>query len=372
MIQRRIYHNIVFIYKYLALIFVPLLYIILTQGSVSGLLFYIIAIAVLYLLIRSQINYGRKKKEMSRDERCHGMFGAVALAAAMLFPVQAADGGYIVWIDILGTVLIGCGLFSIFAVYLYAGYYYEKYLTMYENPCVSEETIRRFEQNTAAVLKKKAVVFAAVLAVICAVLSMLLSVQTERVPEKREIPKVEQKKTDTPGAVDRVRERLREKTEKEEKDPAWEMFLFILRKVVWVIVVLLALLGAFLVIFFIFRRILSLQPLRLTDVVKKEDIFEEGTDEYIPLRPVYREREKFPSDNNGKIRRYFYHYVRKKAGGDVDISLTPFELAETYGTEGSGQLSEGEREAVSIYEKARYSGKMCGDGEAEKVRKHCL
>lgn len=369
MVQRKIYHNIVFIYKYLALIFVSLLYIILTRGSVSGLLFYIIAIAVLYLFICSRISYGRKKREMRGDERRHGMFGAVALVAAALFPVQAADGGYIVWIDILGTVLIGCGLFSIFAVYLYAGYYYEKYLTMYENPCVSEETIRRFEKNTAAALKKKAVVFAAALAVICAVLSMLLPVQTERAPERREIPKAEQKKTDTPEAVDRVRERLREKMEKEERDPAWEMFRFILQKAVWALVVLLALLGVFLIIFFIFRRILSLQSLQLPDSAQKEDIFEEGTDEYIPLRPLYKEREKFPSDNNGKIRRCFYHYIRKKAGGDVDASLTPFELAETYGAEQSGRLSEGEREAVGIYEKARYSGKMCEDGEAEKVRK---
>lgn len=369
MAQRKIYHNIVFIYKYLALIFVPLLYIVLTQGSVAGLLFYMIAIAVLYLLVRFQIKLGRKKKEMNRDERCHGMFGAVALAAAMLFPVEAADGGFIVWLDIVGTVLTGCGLLSIFAVYLYAGYYYEKYLTMYENPCVSEETIRRFEHNTVAALKKKAIVFAAVLAVMYAVLSIALSGQTVSKPKKKEIPKVEQEKTDVPHAVDHVRERLNEKKEKEEEDPAWELFLLILREVLWVFVILLALLGVFLVIFFIFRRILSLRPLPLLDAPEKEEIVTEGMDEYIPLRPVYREREKFPADNNGKIRRYFYHYIRKKAGSGVDISLTPFELAEAYGTEGSGQLSEGGRAAVSIYEKARYSGKMCGDEEAEEVRK---
>lgn len=369
MAQRKIYHNIVFIYKYLALVFIPLLYIVLTQGSAAGLLFYIIAIAVLYLLVRFQISLGRKKKEMNRDERCHGIFGALALAAATFFPVEAADGGFIVWLDIAGTVLTGCGLLSIFAVYLYAGYYYEKYLTMYENPCVSGETIRRFEQNTAAVLKKKALVFAVTLAVMYTVLSIALSGQTVSKPKKREIPKVEQEKTDVPDAVDHVRERLNEKKEKEEEDPAWEMFLLILRKVLWVIVVLLALLGAFLVIFFIFRRILSLQPLPLSDAPKKEEIITEGTDEYIPLRPVYREREKFPADNNGKIRRYFYHYIRKKAGSGVDISLTPFELAEAYGTEGSGQLSEGGSAAVRIYEKARYSGKMCGDEEVEEVRK---
>lgn len=369
MAQRKIYHNIVFIYKYLALIFIPLLYIVLTQGSVAGLLFYITAIAVLYLLIRFRINPGRKKKEMNRDERCHGILGAVALTAATLFPVETADGGFIVWLDIVGTVLIGCGLLSIFAVYLYAGYYYEKYLTMYENPCVSEETIHRFEQNTVAALKKKALVFAAVLAVMYVVLSMVLSIQTGRRPEKREIPKVEQEKTHTPDAVDRVRERLNQRTEDEEEDPAWEMFLFILRKVLWVLVVLLALLGVFLVIFFIFRRILSLQPMRLLDDPKQEETFTDGMDEYIPLRPVYREREKFPADNNGKIRRCFYQYIRKKAGNSVDMSLTPFELAAAYGTEEDGQLSEGERQAVCIYEKARYSGTMCGDEEAEEVRK---
>lgn len=99
----------------------------------------------------------------------------------------------------------------------------------------------------------------------------------------------------------------------------------------------------------------------------------EGVDEYIPLRQTVRREVSFPEDANGRIRRCFYRYIWKRAGKQVDVSMTPWELAGEYlPEEQEDGLTEEQRQVVILYEKARYSGKECTEEEAERVRKICL
>lgn len=148
-----------------------------------------------------------------------------------------------------------------------------------------------------------------------------------------------------------------------------ELLLRILMRVMQIIIVLLFVIGVVAVLFFLLRKFFRIRLPEFSRVEKIREKHTDGIDEYISLRPAIRPREEFPGDPNGKIRRYFTRYMKKKSGGKVDASLTPKEMAEIY-LAGEGEpVTEKERVIVELYEKARYSGESCSEEEAEKVRR---
>lgn len=77
------------------------------------------------------------------------------------------------------------------------------------------------------------------------------------------------------------------------------------------------------------------------------------------LVPKKREQTAWGKDNNSRIRRVFVKTVRKKAKGKVSKMLSAREMAEEYEIENPL--------LISLYEKARYSGKQCSDEETTSV-----
>lgn len=368
--QRQKYYGLVFAYQYMAAASVPLSLIAAFSGSGRGALFFVICLAVGYLAVRFRMKYTSKRERQSgREKRCHLslLAAAIGVSAMLLVPPEyvepVSDMGFV------GGLLTAVWFVSAFALYEYAEYYREKYLTMYENPCVSRETIRRFEQNTKRAVRKAQIVFGTAVLLLVVLVCVFPGAEPQAGPKKKAAPQAEQKKI--PAARSKAKPgRLREVNEKEKENRgfAWEMFLRVLRVVMRVVVILLVLLGIILLVYFLLRRRLRVRIPKYTRVSDERQTVTDGIDEYIPLPVSGRVTEGFSPDNNGKIRRYFYGYIRKRAGRGVDPSLTPYELAREYKAD-EGKLAAGETEAVAIYEKARYSGTPCGPEDVEKARR---
>lgn len=357
---RHRYQVIVLTYQYLVVMYLFLTAVVATGVWFRSLLFFAIALAVGYLVVRFRLKYYIEKEENETKERqCHLFVAVIALIVSFLYLAQMeeyqGEGT-----DTVGIVLLCVQIFSVIASYLYAGYFHEKYLTMYANPSVSEETIRRFEQNTWRALRKKAMVFGGVVLVL---LVIALNMPTAYVEQERIQQKPQTETTqETRKVVKERKERAKEVAEqaKKERGPFWEMVLKVLLFVMRVVIVVLFVLAIVGIVYLIIRKFLSVKIPAFAPV-QKEKRRVEGGDEYIPLQPRTREKAVFPSDNNGVIRKRFYQYIRKGAKGRVDVSLTPKELAKQYGTREESIL-------VTLYEKARYSGKMCRDEEVEQIR----
>lgn len=367
--QRQKYHALVFAYQYMSAAGVPLSLVAAYEGSGRAVLFFVICLAAGYLAVRFRMKYTSKRERQNhREKRCHLSLLAAAIggSAMLLVPPEYADS--VSNMGFAGGLLTAVWFLSAFALYEYAEYYREKYLTMYENPCVSRETIRRFEQNTKRAVRKAQMVLGAVALLLAVLVSVLPGAEPEAGPRRKMTSQTEPKKNPAPRAKAKSGH-LREINEKEKEGRGfvWEMFLRVLRIVMKVVVILLALLGIIFLVWFFLRRLLRVR-IRYTRVSAERESVTDGIDEYIPLPVSGRAAEGFSPDNNGKIRRYFYGYIRKGAGRDVDPSLTPYELAREYKAD-EGNLAAGETEAVAIYEKARYGGVLCGPEEVEKARR---
>lgn len=367
---RRKYYGLVFAYQYMAAAGVSLSLVAASPGSGRGALFFVICLAVGYLAVRFRMKYtSKRERQNGREKRCHLSLLIAAIGVSVMFLVPPEYADEVSNMGFAGGLLTAVWFLSAFALYEYAEYYREKYLTMYENPCVSGETIRRFEQNTKRAVRKAQIVFGAAALLLVVLVSVLPGSEPKTAPKRKMTPQAEQKKNPAPR-VKAKPGRLREINEREEESRSfqWEMFLRVLRVVMKVVVILLALLGIILLAYFFLRRLLRVRIPKYTRISAERETVTDGIDEYIPLPVSGRRAEGFSPDNNGRIRRYFYGYIRKRAGRRVDPSLTPYELAREY-TVDEGNLAAGETEAVAIYEKARYSGALCGPEEVEKARR---
>ena len=90
-----------------------------------------------------------------------------------------------------------------------------------------------------------------------------------------------------------------------------------------------------------------------------ERVLKVGVDVFERLVPKKREQTAWGKDNNSRIRRLFVKTVKKKAKGKVSKTLSAREMAAEYEIENPL--------LVSLYEKARYSGKQCSDEETTSV-----
>ena len=100
-------------------------------------------------------------------------------------------------------------------------------------------------------------------------------------------------------------------------------------------------------------------------------LFEESTvershnEEYTRLVPVMRKDLTFPAGNDGRIRRYFYKEVRKKAGNqEIEKSQTPMELKRTF-----LEPNAREERLTELYEKARYAKDSVTEEEISRWEK---
>lgn len=363
---RHRYQVIVFLYQYLLVMYLLLTAVIMTGGWFRSFLFFGIGMAGGYLFVRFRMKYEIKKEQnQMKERRCHLFFLAAAVFVSFVYLVQMqADHG--IQPEAACKILLSIQLFSVFAVYLYADYFHEKYLTMYANPSVSAETIRRFEKNTWRVLRKKAAVFGGIVLFLLLLASNIETTKVEQQEWQQRPQKSAEQKSST-KVVKEKKNKAKEVAEKAQRGPFWEMFGKVLLYVMKVVMILLLVLGIVGVVFLLIRKFLSIR-LPSFEPVSREERVSGGNDEYTSLRPQNRRRAVFPADNNGRIRKIFYRYIRKGAKEKVDVSLTARELARQYGAGLETGMTDGEEILVALYEKARYSGKMCVDEEVERVK----
>lgn len=250
---------------------------------------------------------------------------------------------------------LSCFFFAAAIGLCFAGEYMKgRYLLLYCNPSVSAETRRRSGKNM-----KKYLLWMAAAGVVTLVL-VLFAIQFEP-----ELPAQQRQKTNTvqqetdrvPDKVSR-QEKLREKIRQEEEEESSNLFLVILRYILFIAIVAM---GVVVIGYGLFRLIYYLVRGRRRQVWEFEEIEVEESDNeiYTRLVPVTRNGVVFPGGNDGKIRKQFYKEVRRRAGNsEIVRSHTPMELKEDY-------LTAGEKDAVltKLYEKARYAAESVTEEE---------
>ncbi|MCM1244652.1 MAG: DUF4129 domain-containing protein [Roseburia sp.] len=363
---RHRYQIIVFLYHYLCAVCFLVVSALAADSTVRAYLIFVIAMALCYFIANFKLGHKKKtEKDPDREKHCHmTVFGAVLAVAAFFQADDFMEEKGLAFV--LGELLFFVLILGITAVYIYADYFREKYLTMYANPCVGKETIRRFEKNTGYALKRVFIAWGLGMLLLFLVVSSISTTDVERTSQRQQTEEpVRKAKTDK---LKKERQQDIEKKEKEERSPFQEMLLRILMLVMQVFLGLLFIVGVATVLFFLLKKFFAIRLPQFSRVEKSRVRQTVGTDEYIPLRPVLRRKEEFPGDPNGKIRRSFTRYMKKKSGGQVDVSLTPEEMAEAYLAGEGGNVTEEERGIVELYEKARYSGESCSEEEAERMR----
>lgn len=374
---RRRYNNIVSFYYYLVVCYFIIAGSVMGGGAGETVILCIILGAAGYFIFSYRGSHeSRREREQNKERRCYLLpwilvliftFAMLAVSAGALLEGQSVS-------RIQGVILFALVLF-IFSVFLYAEYFYEKYLTVYTNPCVSPETIKRFEKNTLASLKRKLMAAGIVTLAVCLVAIAGMSTKVESNPAPRE--RQEQKKIEKKGKTKSypMEERQREIVEEteEERSSFVQVLLFLLEKFMQILMILFLIIAVLWILYVILKRLLNFRLPEFVWSEEKEEVEIEGMDEYIPLRQAVSREVSFPEDANGRIRRCFYRYIWKRAGKQVDVSMTPWELAGEYlPEEQEDGLTEEQRQLVGIYEKARYSGKECTEDEVERAREICL
>lgn len=374
---RRRYNNIVSFYYYLVVCYFIIAGSVMGGGAGETVILCIILGAAGYFIFSYRSSHeSRREREQNKERRCYLLpwilvliftFAMLAVSAEALLEGQSVS-------RIQGVILFALVLF-IFSVFLYAEYFYEKYLTVYANPCVSPETIKRFEKNTLASLKRKLMATGIVTLAVCmiAIAGMSTKVESNPAPrERQEQKKIEKKGKTKSYPMEERRREIAEKTE-EERSSFVQVLLFLLEKFMQILMILFLIIAVLWILYVILKRLLNFRLPEFVWSEEKEEVEIEGMDEYIPLRQAVSREVSFPEDANGRIRRCFYRYIWKRAGKQVDVSMTPWELAGEYlPEEQEDGLTEEQRQLVGIYEKARYSGKECTEDEVERAREICL
>lgn len=372
--HRQRYYVIIYIYNYLVVSLFIIASLLAGQGIAEAGLAFVLLMAGCYFSSNFWGKHEIKRQKDSRQEKqCHLAFFVLELVYIFVFTAGANDWFENTLSAIFGVLLLFIMILGIFVTYIYADYYHEKYLTMYENPCVTEETIQRFQKNTFLALKKSLMITAIVAGLVVLFVCEALATRVEYGEPIAKSPEVSQEEREEKEEIARSKkESLRQIDNQiqEEQTPFWKMLMQLLMRVMKVIIILLAIIGVIVSIYFIFRKLFSLNVPELHSVEGKDEDEADGMDEYISLRPrVSGKKYDFPSDNNGRIRKYFTNYMKKKAKNQIDMSLTAKELATEYLAKESGFVSDGDKTVVKIYEKARYSGGECSSGEVDLVRR---
>ena len=217
--------------------------------------------------------------------------------------------------------------------------------------------IGRFEKNVKQALRKKLLAFGIFLIVM-----FTIGVSIQEVPSEE--TKVEQKEQKTQGKTQKIRIKANRKkppqpSQKKEENKLKLVLLQFLLRAVTVLLLVIFVIAALLVLYLVIRKLLGTRLPRFEKVEKQTVPEEVGVDVFERLVPKKREQTAWGKDNNSRIRRVFVKTVRKKAKGKVSKMLSAREMAEEYEIENPL--------LISLYEKARYSGKQCSDEETTSV-----
>ncbi len=359
------YHILLFTCQYLGVAYIIDVMALLTGGEAQCLLSFVLTLAAGYFIINFKYHHKKKKDDGTvKEKQAHmGWFVVGLVLSGYLFLMISIEESAA--IGAAGIVVIDTMIAATFAVYYYAEYYHQKYLTMYSNPCVNRETIARFEENTKKRLRRPVTIVAIFFVLTIGMTAIMSSVSWD-VPagqEREESEEEKEEKNRTFQAGNREHKKMPEIKE-EDKNPIWRQIAQIITKVLMVLVAALLVAGILLLLFFLFRKIFSVKIPHYESVKKEEEKRRESVEEYTSLQPqVRRGKERFSPDANGQIRRSFYHIVRKQTKDKgVESSMTPREIATAH-------LTIQQQEIVPLYEKARYSGDMCTESEAQKARR---
>lgn len=374
---RRRYNNIVTFYYYLVVCYFIIAGSVMGGGVGETVILCIILGAAGYFIFNYRSSHeSRREREQNKERRCYLLPWILVLILSFLMPSASAE----VSLEsqsvsrIQGVILFALVLF-IFSVFLYAEYFHEKYLTIYANPSVSPEMLKRFEKNTLSGLKRKlmAAGIAALTIGIMAAAGMSTDVEFDSVPRERQEQKKIERREKTKSYPMKARQREIAEEIEEERSSFIQVLLFVLEKFMQILMLLFLVIAVLWILYIILKGLLNFRLPEFAWSEENKEVETEGMDEYIPLRQTVRREASFSEDANGRIRRCFYRYIWKRAGKQVDVSMTPWELAGKYlPEEQEDDLSEEQRQVVILYEKARYSGKECTEEEAERVRKICL
>lgn len=374
---RRRYNNIVTFYYYLVVCYFIIAGSVIGGGAGETVILCIILGAAGYFIFNYRSNHeSRREREQNKEKRCYLFPWILVLIFSFFMPAAYVDDPVEIQSvsQIQGVILFALALF-IFSVFLYAEYFHEKYLAVYANPCVSPETIKRFEKNTLASLKRKMMAAGIATLAVCmiAIAGMSTKVESNPAPrERQEQKKIEKKGKTKSYPMEAGQREIPEETE-EERSSLVQVLLFLLEKFMQILMILFLIIAVLWILYVILKRLLNFRLPEFVWKEEKEEVEIEGMDEYIPLRQAVSREATFPEDANGRIRRCFYRYIWKRSGKQVDVSMTPWELAGEYlPEEQEDGLTEDQRQLVGIYEKARYSGKECTEEEAERAREICL
>lgn len=255
--------------------------------------------------------------------------------------------------DNIATYILCCLLFlAALGIFIYSVYYYGKYLILNCNASVTESTQKKVEKNSM-----KTIVKVLVCSFFLSIVFMIVLMFLPDLPEYR--PGTWEKKQEQEEVHMSTGQRETAETNGEEKKTKEESLLArILRYVLLSVcaVLTVVLLGAALYKLFGF---LSHRNGKTGYEYKEQIIEVNDIDEYTTFTPIVKKRVHFPDGNNGKVRRQFYRQVKQGAGKKaVDKSRTPQELEQEY-----MKPLEGNRQLVSLYEKARYSQETVTDEE---------
>ncbi len=255
-----------------------------------------------------------------------------------------------------------CFLLCLSAILLYFcwKFCYGKHLVLSCNPSVSAETGRR----AAASLQSRTVR----LGLITCLAAMALFLLTSWMPsvpypgqQKQRQERTLEKKKPKSKEAEPYKGEMRERLEEEKEEPG--LMLLIVRYAFKVFVIVIALAG---LAAFIYAILIYFNRKRGRDGMEYREQLQEKKDneEYTRLVPVVRKRVSFPADNDGEVRKIFYRAVKTGAGHEkVDQSRTARELYLAYLTE--------EKEGsylTEVYQKARYAGEKVSDEEVHRLR----
>ncbi len=245
-------------------------------------------------------------------------------------------------------------ILGIFVTYRYGIYIREKNFQFYEEIKQKKTIVDSFQANVW-LKEKKIFLLCGIFAVVLCSLTMVNTLagedwewENDPVYQARE-QVIKKKKNENSFAL---------KKKEEEKKKGRGLPVVLIRRMAWVLILFSSLTGLAVVVFLIY---LSVKDRTKTKYVKEEiSGFSYIQDEYTSLKPVKKERGKYPDSPEGKIRKLFVQYVKKngtkgeKAGGK-----TAEEWVRGFG---------GKPEVSGLYNKARYGSKGVSEEEVTKMK----
>ena len=341
--KKHLYNVLVFLYYYLIAAYVAVYYSCASGGTKKGLIMFGICALLGIIWIAYKWKHKSVKEEAQKNEKtCHSIVLVAAMAFTIAMEVVMPENEWYIERNTMVSWILWFGLLLLaFIIKLYADYFNQKYLLLYANQAASRQMIGRFEKNVKQALRKKLLAFGIFLIVM-----FTIGVSIQEVPSEE--TKVEQKEQKPP-----------QPSQKKEENKLKLVLLQFLLRAVTVLLLVIFVIAALLVLYLVIRKLLGTRLPRFEKVEKQTVPEEVGVDVFERLVPKKREQTAWGKDNNSRIRRVFVKTVRKKAKGKVSKMLSAREMAEEYEIENPL--------LISLYEKARYSGKQCSDEETTSV-----